>query len=205
MGLFNKRNSYRQPPQPPRMIPGAPALDAYSFRGSVDLYFEQLLRGCFGNFEIRRDVDARTMGSASVAPVSAPAGQWTCACGNVNTANFCGNCGAQRPVSLDWQCRCGSRNTARFCPYCGTQKPAVPAPATVPTSVSGKGDLNFVILQNGVPKAAIILCDKNRWDTKEIREAMDLCRRRRLPCLRFMREFRNTAEYVTTRISREMR
>ena len=49
---------------------------------------------------------------------------WTCVCGTVNTANFCGNCGASKPVlrSTDWTCDCGTVNTTNFCINCGKKK-----------------------------------------------------------------------------------
>lgn len=49
---------------------------------------------------------------------------WTCSCGTVNTANFCGNCGSAKPApqSNDWTCVCGTVNTTNFCVNCGKQK-----------------------------------------------------------------------------------
>ncbi len=47
------------------------------------------------------------------------AGSWTCACGNVNTGNFCPNCGKQRPQPANWTCSCGAVNTGNFCTNCG--------------------------------------------------------------------------------------
>ena len=44
---------------------------------------------------------------------------WTCTCGTVNTSNFCGNCGGEKPV---WTCSCGTENTTNFCGNCGKQK-----------------------------------------------------------------------------------
>ncbi len=54
------------------------------------------------------------------APV---AGGWKCSCGNVNTANFCTNCGAKKPEANAWKCSCGQTNTGNFCPNCGAGKP----------------------------------------------------------------------------------
>ncbi len=53
------------------------------------------------------------------APGAAP---WTCSCGNVNTGNFCPNCGAQRPAA-GWTCSCGNVNTGNFCTQCGSKRP----------------------------------------------------------------------------------
>ena len=50
---------------------------------------------------------------------------WTCSCGNVNTGNFCNNCGSKKPeASASWQCSCGNMNTGNFCNNCGAKKPA---------------------------------------------------------------------------------
>ncbi len=46
---------------------------------------------------------------------------WTCACGAVNTGNFCPNCGSQKPAA-NWTCSCGTVNTGNFCPNCGTRR-----------------------------------------------------------------------------------
>ena len=61
---------------------------------------------------------------AQAAPqMAAPsAGSWTCSCGNVNTGNFCPNCGSQRPAA-GWTCSCGNVNTGNFCTNCGSPKP----------------------------------------------------------------------------------
>lgn len=52
------------------------------------------------------------------------AGNWTCNCGAVNTLNFCGKCGSQRPIAAIWTCpQCGSLSTLNFCGRCGNPKP----------------------------------------------------------------------------------
>lgn len=63
------------------------------------------------------------------APAAAPSMQpqsagnpWTCSCGNVNTGNFCPNCGSKRPAA-GWTCSCGNVNTGNFCTNCGSPKP----------------------------------------------------------------------------------
>lgn len=68
------------------------------------------------------------------APVSAPITNavaaaavigWTCACGTVNQAKFCTECGKPRPVeNQKWFCpNCGSPSVLNFCGKCGTPKP----------------------------------------------------------------------------------
>ena len=56
------------------------------------------------------------------APTANAGNPWTCSCGNVNTGNFCPNCGAQRPAA-GWTCSCGNVNTGNFCTNCGSPKP----------------------------------------------------------------------------------
>lgn len=64
--------------------------------------------------------------SAPDAPKAAPAGNsWTCSCGATNTGNFCIECGAKKPASVEgWTCSCGAVNQGKFCPECGAKKPA---------------------------------------------------------------------------------
>lgn len=47
---------------------------------------------------------------------------WTCACGNENTGNFCGNCGNKKP-DAEWTCSCGVKNSGKFCGNCGNKRP----------------------------------------------------------------------------------
>ena len=62
---------------------------------------------------------------AAPAAPTAPAGGWTCACGQVNTGKFCAECGAQKPASAgSWTCACGASCTGKFCPECGSPRPA---------------------------------------------------------------------------------
>ncbi len=61
--------------------------------------------------------------AAPQTPPPANAGNpWTCSCGNVNTGNFCPNCGAQRPAA-GWTCSCGTVNIGNFCTNCGSPRP----------------------------------------------------------------------------------
>lgn len=58
------------------------------------------------------------------AAAAAEDAKWTCACGAVNTAKFCTECGAKKP-ELGWDCACGKTgNLGKFCPECGAKKPA---------------------------------------------------------------------------------
>jgi len=57
------------------------------------------------------------------------AGSWTCACGAVNTGNFCSICGKAKPAPQaapagQWFCpQCGAPCTGNFCTKCGTARP----------------------------------------------------------------------------------
>lgn len=56
---------------------------------------------------------------------AAGAGEWTCACGAVNSGKFCSECGQPKPVveSKEWTCSCGAVNSGKFCSECGQPKP----------------------------------------------------------------------------------
>lgn len=63
-----------------------------------------------------------------VAPVAAPAptaGGWTCACGAVNSGNFCSECGTKKPEApkkrFCTNCGASLNEGAKFCPECGTK------------------------------------------------------------------------------------
>lgn len=53
-----------------------------------------------------------------------PEGGWNCACGTVNSGNFCMNCGQKKPASAPVCDKCGwtdstMQTNPRFCPNCG--------------------------------------------------------------------------------------
>ncbi len=63
----------------------------------------------------------------AAAPAAPAADSWKCACGAVNTGNFCAQCGAKKPEVIPagaWKCACGAICTGNFCPQCGAKKPA---------------------------------------------------------------------------------
>ena len=68
--------------------------------------------------EKKKKEPAAPAASAPAAPPAPNAGQWKCACGQVNTGNFCVECGAKR----EWKCACGQVNTGRFCTECGAKR-----------------------------------------------------------------------------------
>ena len=73
----------------------------------------------------------------SPMPQAAPAGSWTCACGQSgNTGNFCTACGRPKPqTAAAWTCpKCGQAgNTGNFCSNCGAPRSQVPANWTCPS------------------------------------------------------------------------
>lgn len=104
--------------------------------------------------------------------------------------------------AMSWECKCGTANTGKFCSECGRRRPA----ASVRNSAgTGTANLSFVLYQNGTPVAAVILCGKHEWDNQQITGAMNACRNANIPCLRFMKEFRNSAGYVVERINSVLR
>ena len=72
---------------------------------------------------VQQNQTAMQQNQAAAAPQNGQPGSWTCACGAVNTGNFCPNCGAKRPDNGPWTCSCGSVNTGKFCPNCGKPRP----------------------------------------------------------------------------------
>lgn len=93
MGFFDfLRKKPAEPlyPTDQTLIPGAPAVDLYSFRGTPKEYFSRLLSGCFPEYEVRNNVDP-----ASIAMVSGTA--WICRCGVRNYSKFCAECGNPQP------------------------------------------------------------------------------------------------------------
>ena len=63
----------------------------------------------------------------AAAPAAPAKEGWKCACGAVNTGNFCAQCGAKKPEVIPegaWKCACGTVCTGNFCPQCGAKKPA---------------------------------------------------------------------------------
>ena len=70
---------------------------------------------------------AQQQAAAPAAPAAPAADSWKCACGAVNTGNFCAQCGAKKPEVIPagaWKCACGAICTGNFCPQCGAKKPA---------------------------------------------------------------------------------
>ena len=69
---------------------------------------------------------AREQEARASAP-AAPAGGWTCSCGQTNTGKFCAECGSPKPAAVaggSWTCACGAVCTGKFCSECGSPKPA---------------------------------------------------------------------------------
>ena len=66
------------------------------------------------------------MGQQQCQQQAAPANNWTCSCGEVNTGKFCNECGKPKPAPKPsgWVCACGAVNKGKFCNECGAKKPA---------------------------------------------------------------------------------
>ncbi|MGN0630578.1 MAG: virion core protein, partial [Ruminococcus sp.] len=79
--------------------------------------------------------------AAQQAQAAPAANGWTCSCGNVNTGNFCTNCGGKKPAPAgEWKCSCGSTNTGNFCTNCGSKKPAASGDWTCSCGTVNKGN-----------------------------------------------------------------
>ena len=143
-----------------------------------------------------------SLSQQKTAPAGAPATGWSCSCGVINTGKFCTECGRTKPAENGWTCVCGEHNTGKFCADCGKPKPTAKSAVSVPKDSE---PLTFLLRKNGAPKAGIILCGKYEWNTEKIYSTMEACKKAKIPCLRFMREFRNDAGYVTARIRKALR
>jgi hypothetical protein len=90
MGFFDFLKPKPAPKIPSEpLIPGAPAVDQYAFRGKSEDYFARLLSGCFSQYEVRTNVQPGTL-------TQLPDSTWTCVCGNRNHGNFCIECSKLR-------------------------------------------------------------------------------------------------------------
>ena len=82
---------------------------------------------------------------------------WVCEnCGQLNTGNFCGNCGAARPYAT-WTCPvCSQNNEGNSCGNCGTPRPSssqidLPAPSSVPEGSSDAPVMNDRLYSQMIP------------------------------------------------------
>lgn len=89
-GLEQYAASRQQAAPAPQATPNAQLVDLYSFRGTPYEYFNRLLHTNFPEYEIRTNVDPR-----SVLQISGTA--WTCRCGNRNYTGKCEQRGAPQP------------------------------------------------------------------------------------------------------------
>ncbi len=188
------------PQKPPVTVPGAPAADAYAFHGTEEEYFYQLLRGCYPQMQVERNVSVSALTGGSHFSSS-----WSCQCGAANTGNFCAECGNPRPATAQWRCSCGARNTTKFCAECGANRPIGRDDLTFNDNSKRYCTLSFVLRQGGQPKLVILHCDKNSWDRVDIQNTMDACKKAGIPCLRFIESFRQRSDYVVDRINRALR
>ena len=191
----------QKPVAPSVQVPGAPAADAYAFKGTVEAYFAGILSGCFPAYNVQRDVSVSALTNAAPAVSS-----WECSCGSVNTGKFCSDCGKSRPEPKEWTCKCGHLASGKFCSECGSVRPVV---TTIPTTAFEPfGDhvnITFLLRSGTQNQLAILICDKNRWNNVAIRNTIEACKQAGIPCLRFIRQFRHRSDYTVERISAALR
>ena len=112
------------------------------------------------------------MGQQQCQQQAAPANNWTCSCGEVNTGKFCNECGKPKPApkpSMDrWTCSCGEVNTGRFCNECGKPRPAAAADGWV--CACGAVNKGKFCNECGAKKPAGVpqyKCDKCGWEPED--------------------------------------
>ena len=127
----------------------------------------------------------------SVLPAAACAEEsWTCpSCGNVNTGNFCSNCGEKKPSS-EWVCgNCGQINTTNFCSNCGTRKPdGSSVPVTQGSTISnircqsenGITKITWDDSANKGPYSVYFTTDQ--WENYSTNYGMDAATKKELRC-----------------------
>lgn len=151
----------------------------------VDQKFAQILADCFPEYSVKRNVDFASLTSE----------WWVCGCGADNIGSFCAECGMSKPVNTEWTCECGCRNTSKFCSDCGKAKPA-------PVQYE---PIDFLLMRDGMPKLAILLVTRRRWNNKLIRNTIEACEQAGIAWQRYFEEYDNDGSYVTDRIQRDLR
>ena len=112
------------------------------------------------------------MGQQQCQQQAAPANNWTCSCGEVNTGKFCNECGKPKPAPKPsmgrWTCSCGEVNTGRFCNECGKPRPAAAADGWV--CACGAVNKGKFCNECGAKKPAGVpqyKCDKCGWEPED--------------------------------------
>ncbi|MBR4942262.1 MAG: SPFH domain-containing protein, partial [Clostridia bacterium] len=108
----------------------------------------------------------------------APAGSWTCSCGQSNTGKFCANCGNPKPAPKapsgeTWTCACGTENKGKFCLNCGSPRPVDDSW----TCACGSVNKGRFCPECGSPKpvAKKYRCSKCGWEPENPAEPPKFC------------------------------
>lgn len=83
------------------------------------------MQGASGFMGSASNTNKFQMEQQAASRTEAQTNEWKCTCGNINSGNYCSQCGAarQQAAQQTWQCQCGQDNNGNFCSNCGTKRP----------------------------------------------------------------------------------
>ncbi len=156
------------------------AAETAAKKRSTQAYIGKLLAARFPDYEVLEDIAFESLISE----------WWVCDCGAENDGSFCCECGKAKAASAQWTCRCGCGNSAKFCSRCGKPKPAA----------KQYENIHFLLTKDGLPRLAILIVTRKRWNHKPIRNTLEACTQAGIPWQRYFAEYDNEEQYVISRI-----